>query len=250
MVYNTRGGHVCCVSATMFNEDTYEIPLQDQRVFGAIIKRKRVQFVPSSACSSTTPATGTTPAKSVSDLYLSLVLPKRLQLHPHTKGIHKLFYYSLLPFTTTAPPSPPTASAAAPPCDPRSLRDLQPPSLIHQRSCSSTCRGVRVAEPGTRRPRAHRPNIGRTRPRSRTGCASAAAYPPSHDNRDGGPRIPGGVRLGPGLAAGTGRREPGQCDSPSKANQRTTSWGLGWCCRRRVRLRGERGRRSCDSGEG
>jgi hypothetical protein len=61
----------------MSDEDTYEIPLQDQRVFGAGIKRKRVKFVPSTESSSTltTPPTRL-PAKSVSDLYLKLVLPK------------------------------------------------------------------------------------------------------------------------------------------------------------------------------
>jgi hypothetical protein len=58
----------------MSDEDTYEIPLQDQRVFGAGIKRKRVQFVPSSSKPSTLPTPGT-PAKSVSDFYLKLVLP-------------------------------------------------------------------------------------------------------------------------------------------------------------------------------
>jgi len=55
-------------------EDTYEIPLQDQRVFGAGIKRKRVQFVPSSSKAPSI-TTSSTPAKSVSDLYLNLVLP-------------------------------------------------------------------------------------------------------------------------------------------------------------------------------
>ena len=60
----------------MSDGDTYEIPLQDQRVFGAGIKRQRVKFVPSSSCSSTTPIPSLTPAKSVGDLYLSLVLPK------------------------------------------------------------------------------------------------------------------------------------------------------------------------------
>ena len=61
----------------MSGDDTYEIPLQDQRVFGAGIKRKRVKFVPSSSSSSSiTPASGSTSAKSVSDLYLSLVLPR------------------------------------------------------------------------------------------------------------------------------------------------------------------------------
>jgi len=61
-------------TSTMSDEDTYEIPLQDQRVFGAGIKRKRVQFVPSSSTPSSLPPTGT-PAKSVSDFYLKLVLP-------------------------------------------------------------------------------------------------------------------------------------------------------------------------------
>ncbi|TVY47358.1 hypothetical protein LOCC1_G002231 [Lachnellula occidentalis] len=60
--------------ATMAEEDTYEIPLQDQRVFGAGIKRKRVQFVPSTSKAPSI-TTSSTPAKSVSDLYLKLVLP-------------------------------------------------------------------------------------------------------------------------------------------------------------------------------
>lgn len=62
--------------SAMSDEDTYEIPLQDQRVFGAGIKRQRVRFVPSSSSSSNEPASASTPAKSVSDLYLSLVLPQ------------------------------------------------------------------------------------------------------------------------------------------------------------------------------
>lgn len=60
----------------MSDDDTYEIPLQDQRVFGAGIKRQRVKFVPSSSSSSITPASSSKPVKSVRDLYLSLVLPK------------------------------------------------------------------------------------------------------------------------------------------------------------------------------
>ncbi|KAI9729290.1 MAG: hypothetical protein M1834_006961 [Cirrosporium novae-zelandiae] len=56
-------------------DDEYSIPLQDQRVFGAGIKRKRIQFVPSSSTSSSTlsnPDNGT----SVGDHYLSIVLSK------------------------------------------------------------------------------------------------------------------------------------------------------------------------------
>ena len=60
-------------TATMSDDDTYEIPLQDQRVFGAGIKRKRVKFVPSTP--SVAPPPNKRPATSVSDFYLKLVLP-------------------------------------------------------------------------------------------------------------------------------------------------------------------------------
>ena len=61
----------------MSDDDTYEVPLQDQRIFGAGIKRQRVKFVPSSS-SSTTSVAGSTLGNSVSDLYLSLVLPQEV----------------------------------------------------------------------------------------------------------------------------------------------------------------------------
>jgi len=59
----------------MSDDDTYEIPLQDQRVFGAGIKRKRVKFVPSSS-SASDKASSIQPSKSISAHYLRLVLPK------------------------------------------------------------------------------------------------------------------------------------------------------------------------------
>ena len=59
----------------MSDDETYEIPLQDQRVFGAGIRRKRVKFVPSSSTSIAAQA-NSKPSKSVSALYLSLVLPQ------------------------------------------------------------------------------------------------------------------------------------------------------------------------------
>jgi len=59
----------------MSDDDTYEIPLQDQRVFGAGIKRKRVMFVPSAASSSATHISSGASATSVSAFYLNLVLP-------------------------------------------------------------------------------------------------------------------------------------------------------------------------------
>lgn len=59
----------------MSDDDTYEIPLQDQRVFGAGIKRQKVHFVPSSS-SLSKPVPSTSSATSISDRYLSLVLTK------------------------------------------------------------------------------------------------------------------------------------------------------------------------------
>ncbi|KAA8570701.1 hypothetical protein MFRU_011g02340 [Monilinia fructicola] len=60
----------------MSGEDTYEIPLQDQRVFGAGIKRKRVKFVPSTSSSTIQPTASSNSATSISDFYLKLVLSK------------------------------------------------------------------------------------------------------------------------------------------------------------------------------
>ncbi|RMZ84676.1 hypothetical protein DV737_g896, partial [Chaetothyriales sp. CBS 132003] len=64
----------------MDDDDEYTIPLQDQRVFGAGIKRKRIAFVPAAAASS--PAEDSLyslrrPASSAADKYLSIVLPKQ-----------------------------------------------------------------------------------------------------------------------------------------------------------------------------
>jgi hypothetical protein len=72
---------VCFVVAAMTavddDDDEYEIPLRDQRYFGAGLKRKRVRFVPSteqtqqigSASLPTTPS-----ASSAADRYLAIVL--------------------------------------------------------------------------------------------------------------------------------------------------------------------------------
>jgi len=58
-------------------DDEYEIPLRDQRYFGAGIKRKRVQFVPSSiANAQQSTSLPSTPSTSAADRYLSIVLKK------------------------------------------------------------------------------------------------------------------------------------------------------------------------------
>lgn len=57
------------------SDDEYEIPLRDQRIFGAGIKRKRIHFVPSKS----EPATPhTTSTSSAADKYLAIVLGETL----------------------------------------------------------------------------------------------------------------------------------------------------------------------------
>jgi hypothetical protein len=63
----------------MSDDETYEIPLQDQRIFGAGIKRQRVKFIPSTEASFGSEPVQVTGSKSVSDLYLGLVLPGDLK---------------------------------------------------------------------------------------------------------------------------------------------------------------------------
>lgn len=63
-----------------YDDEDYFVPLEDQRVFGAGIKRKRVPFVRASDDLLTTapsaPASNT-PAQSVADIYSSIVLSKK-----------------------------------------------------------------------------------------------------------------------------------------------------------------------------
>ncbi|KAI9679270.1 MAG: hypothetical protein M1817_005289 [Caeruleum heppii] len=62
----------------MAADEEYVVPLQDQRVFGAGLKRKRVQFVPSgSSAPSVQPSRAHDEhhGHSIGDYYLSLVLP-------------------------------------------------------------------------------------------------------------------------------------------------------------------------------
>jgi hypothetical protein len=61
----------------MSDEEDYTIPLQDQRVFGAGIKRKRVKFVPSTGSDSLSQRPTPPPSTSMGDLYLSMVMKKK-----------------------------------------------------------------------------------------------------------------------------------------------------------------------------
>lgn len=62
------------------DDDTYEIPLKDQRVFGAGLKRKRVHFVPSGPTDATfesPPAQKSSSTISAGDRYLAIVSSNR-----------------------------------------------------------------------------------------------------------------------------------------------------------------------------
>jgi G-patch domain len=61
-----------------YDEDEYHLPLQDQRVFGAGIKRKRVPFVRAESEPTTSAVEPTKPG--LGDRYLSIVLPQ----HDHS----------------------------------------------------------------------------------------------------------------------------------------------------------------------
>ncbi|GAM35521.1 G-patch domain protein [Talaromyces pinophilus] len=63
-----------------YDDEDYFVPLEDQRVFGAGIKRKRVPFVRATDdLHTTTPSApiSNTPARSVADIYSSIVLSKK-----------------------------------------------------------------------------------------------------------------------------------------------------------------------------
>jgi len=60
----------------MSDEEDYFLPLEDQRVFGAGIRRKRVPFVRSSEHELRTTRPSSTPCTNIADTYLSIVLKK------------------------------------------------------------------------------------------------------------------------------------------------------------------------------
>lgn len=72
----------------MSEEDKdYYVPLEDQRVFGAGIKRKRIAFVPATSTEPTTPITAPPPPTSnIADKYLSIVGLSRAASAPPTSA--------------------------------------------------------------------------------------------------------------------------------------------------------------------
>ncbi|KAH8696120.1 hypothetical protein BGW36DRAFT_380296 [Talaromyces proteolyticus] len=66
------------MSSPVYDDEDYVVPLEDQRVFGAGIKRKRVPFVRASDDLQTTFAKDTTePSATVADKYFAIVMSKK-----------------------------------------------------------------------------------------------------------------------------------------------------------------------------
>ncbi|KAJ5587540.1 uncharacterized protein N7459_003305 [Penicillium hispanicum] len=112
------------------DDEDYFLPLEDQRVFGAGIRRKRVPFVRSSEheLNTTAPArpSSTPSGTSIADRYLSIVLPQT-DTKATTPGTHPALE-PVPPRTTHS--APPLARAISPPA-PSSLQ-----SNIHCGVCN------------------------------------------------------------------------------------------------------------------
>ncbi len=70
--------HRYCMPTMAEEDKDYFLPLEDQRVFGAGIKRKRIAFVPSSSQEPTISAPPTL-SRSIHDRYLAIVLKKPIK---------------------------------------------------------------------------------------------------------------------------------------------------------------------------
>lgn len=125
------------------DDEDYFLPLEDQRVFGAGIRRKRVPFVRSSehelsttgpARPSSTPSSGT----SVADAYLSIVLKSKKTAPSSALTCEEAPF---APHTHSAPPSPDAAVPSNPPttrhCDVCNLPLSEPQSSDSTTSTSS-----------------------------------------------------------------------------------------------------------------
>lgn len=60
-------------------DEDYYLPVQDQRVFGAGIKRKRITFVPASTSESSLAIVNPSKSTSIGTRYLAIVLPKNAE---------------------------------------------------------------------------------------------------------------------------------------------------------------------------
>ncbi|KAI9745703.1 MAG: hypothetical protein M1818_001239 [Claussenomyces sp. TS43310] len=184
------------------SDDEYEIPLQDQRVFGAGIKRKRVHFVPASSTTATAPVASTShpSAQSVADRYLSLVLP--LEASPETP----------MAAEAGAKPSPEATSPALCEICNLPLEDLPNP-VASDSTPSSTF-------PSPSRPRPHASSLAHQ-------VCLPHSQPPSHlDRSRKGLGILAAYGWDPDARRGLGARGQG-IPFPIKARPKDDTLGLG-----------------------
>ncbi|KAL2861264.1 putative G-patch domain protein [Aspergillus lucknowensis] len=98
-----------------YEDEDYFVPLEDQRVFGAGITKKRVPFVRSSdhelsTLTSSAPNTPSATGSSIANKYLSIVMPK-----PSTSSSSATASSLLPPPGATPDPTPNDRSRSAPP---------------------------------------------------------------------------------------------------------------------------------------
>jgi hypothetical protein len=106
-----------------YEDEDYFLPLEDQRVFGAGITRKRVPFVRSSELSTlnSAPATPAATGASIANTYLSIVMPKQAATSTST--------------TTTAPTSDSLSTATQPAADTADGRSHSAPPPNPSQTC-------------------------------------------------------------------------------------------------------------------
>ncbi|KAL4875969.1 hypothetical protein BJY04DRAFT_200659 [Aspergillus karnatakaensis] len=110
-----------------YEDEDYFLPLEDQRVFGAGITKKRVPFVRSSEFSTLTSSAPSTPAgtgASIANAYLSIVMPKTASSATATDPS------TALEPSLTTPQDPNTATED---------RSLSAPPQLSQPTSTSTC---------------------------------------------------------------------------------------------------------------
>ncbi|KAJ5677773.1 uncharacterized protein N7477_003406 [Penicillium maclennaniae] len=186
----------------MSDDEDYFLPLEDQRVFGAGIRRKRVPFVRSSEHELSTTRPASTPATSIADTYLSIVLKTtdgdladnvKENDSSTSKNTSRPIPEGHLPPVRTTQSVPPAAEAVAPP----------------QKDHCEICNLPLSSEPGTdleTRPHeaslAHQVCLNHSHPpshldRTRTGLRYLSTYGWNPDSR-----------LGLGASGREGIREP------------------------------------------
>lgn len=128
------------------DEEYYEVPLKDQRYFGAGIKRKRIHFVPSTTSLPASPGVSTNNSSrlSASEKYLAVVLRKSQSEPPSEKkvttglvakeGYHdnKLKEVQQEEPTTRSPGQQNICEVCNMPVDSRKGSNIHASSLVHQ----------------------------------------------------------------------------------------------------------------------